>query len=104
MKTKLFLGASASLAKVYRITCSTRATAMLLVAPMGGSKADTVVFTPDNVAFNDGGTATGSFTFDTATNRITNVQIVSSVLSYEPQFKLHDALHDLGQWMKRHMA
>jgi nucleoside-diphosphate-sugar epimerase len=25
-------------------------------------------------------------------------------LSYEPLFKLHDALHDLGQWMKRHMA
>ena len=25
-------------------------------------------------------------------------------LGYEPQFKLHDALQDLGHWMKRHMA
>jgi nucleoside-diphosphate-sugar epimerase len=24
-------------------------------------------------------------------------------LGYEPQFKLHDALQDLGHWMKRHM-
>jgi nucleoside-diphosphate-sugar epimerase len=25
-------------------------------------------------------------------------------LGYEPQFKLHDALQDLGHWMKRHMT
>ena len=25
-------------------------------------------------------------------------------LGYEPQFKLHDALQDLGHWMKRYMA
>jgi nucleoside-diphosphate-sugar epimerase len=25
-------------------------------------------------------------------------------LGYEPQFKLYDALQDLGHWVKRHMA
>lgn len=56
------------------------AVAVWLIAP--ACMATEYTFNLDNVTFNDGGTATGSFTLDLSTGTLSNVNIVTSTDMY----------------------
>ena len=58
--------------------------AAILTAFSVSANAIPVDWTVDNAVFDDGGTLTGSFTFDQSTNQFTNVALVTTFIDLNP--------------------
>ena len=80
-KSKLRALAAAWCCGINRKAFAIIAACMLLLGGATAARADLVVFTLENVTFSDGGTASGSFIFDSTSATVLSTNIATSTVS-----------------------